>query len=192
MNFLKRYKVFEKISLAMEFWHGGILEESYDKKTQKRGRYESGPGLYLTTHYETARKYAKGGRKMYKVTIEEGTDLNDVKISIDDVKRFVSNNVVSRKRKDVNKSLDLHNRGGFVKAYILNNSLINNDALRPSRTGELVQFFLEQGIDYQIVENAFVWGERVLVLYNMKKLINKTIIRFGDKIETFDLPTDFS
>jgi len=169
-----------------------FLKNRMIKKTQSKGRYESGPGLYLTTHYETARKYAKGGRKMYKVTIEEGTDLNDVKISIDDVKRFVSNNVVSRKRKDVNKSLDLHNRGGFVKAYILNNSLINNDALRPSRTGELVQFFLEQGIDYQIVENAFGWGERVLVLYNMKKLINKTIIRVGDKIETFDLPTDFS
>jgi len=37
MNFLKRYKVFEKISLTMEFWHGGILEESYDKKNTEQG-----------------------------------------------------------------------------------------------------------------------------------------------------------
>ncbi len=40
-----------------------FLKNRMIKKTQSKGRYESGPGLYLTTHYETARKYAKGGRK---------------------------------------------------------------------------------------------------------------------------------
>lgn len=141
----------------MEFWHGGILEGGYDTKSQKSGRYESGPGLYLTTHYDTAVKYTKGSRKMYKITVQKGTDLSEVKLNIEDVKLFVSKNVVAGKRNRIYNSLDRWVKEGLVKAYILNNVLLNNDALRPSKTEKLVEFFLEQGIDYQIVDNAFGW-----------------------------------
>ena len=42
----------------MNVWHGGKLEDSYqDSISHKKGRWEHGPGLYLTTHYDTAKKY---------------------------------------------------------------------------------------------------------------------------------------
>ena len=59
------------------FWHGGNLSEYSDIIAQKNGRYEFGSGLYLTTQYDVAKKYAKGSRKLYIVTVELGTDIHD-------------------------------------------------------------------------------------------------------------------
>lgn len=64
---------------VFRFWHGGNLENKGDVINHKSGRYEYGPGLYLITHYETALKYSKGSRKLYLISVEVGTDINDVK-----------------------------------------------------------------------------------------------------------------
>ena len=59
---------------------------------------------------------------------------------------------------------------GKLKAYLLTNVLINEDAIKSNNTPALRQFLVDSGIDYQMVSNAFGWGEKMLVLYNMKKI----------------------
>jgi hypothetical protein len=51
---------------------------------------------------------------------------------------------------------------------------------------------MECGVDYCIVDNAFGWHEKMIVLYDMKLIITKTVIKPKDKIEVFDLPTNFN
>jgi hypothetical protein len=63
---------------TLNFWHGGNLDEFDDIISQKNGRYEYGAGFYITTHYGTAEKYAKGKRKLYLITVEEGLDIKNV------------------------------------------------------------------------------------------------------------------
>jgi hypothetical protein len=44
---------------TQNFWHGGNLDDYNDIIAQKTGRYEWGPGLYITTHYDTAKNTQK-------------------------------------------------------------------------------------------------------------------------------------
>lgn len=95
----------------MSFWHGGNLHDNYEAISQKRGRYEYGPGLYLITKYDEAIKYTKGQRK----------------------------------------------------------------------------FYIDNNIDYNIVYNPFGWGEKMMVLFNMRKIVNIKRIFPKDKISQYDL-----
>ena len=47
-------------------------------------------------------------------------------------------------------------------------------------------------MDYSIQDNAFGWGERMIVLFNMGKIIKKEIVRSKDPIKVFDLPVEFN
>jgi hypothetical protein len=49
-----------------------------------------------------------------------------------------------------------------------------------------------QGVDYSIVDNAFGWHERMVVLFNMKCIVSKRVVSSKEKLEVFDLPTTFS
>jgi hypothetical protein len=42
------------------------------------------------------------------------------------------------------------------------------------------------------VSNAFGWHEMMLVLFNPQKIVNIIKITPKDKIEVYDLPTEFS
>lgn len=173
----------------MEFWHGGNLDDfSYEPISQKTGRYEFGPGLYMTTKYSDAVKYAKGSRKLYKITVEKGNDLDDIRINFDKIKNFLSKYVVKNKISDImfylEKRVDENNN---VPANILNNLIVNYEAIKPANTKYLVSFFVENNIDYNIVNNAFGWHENMLILYNMRKIKNIKRIMPNDKIEKFDL-----
>ena len=65
---------------------------------------------------------------------------------------------------------------------------INNKAIQSTKTIYLRKFLIQNGIDYEIVNNPFGFGnENMIVLYNMKKLVNVIQIMPGDKIEQFDL-----
>lgn len=178
---------------TMSFWHGGDLGYSYsDSMSYKKGRFEYGPGLYLTTHYGTAKKYAKGSRKLYMITVEKGKNLSESTIDFEIVKQFVDRWVMTKKKKDVIQRLEKHNKEGKVPAEILSNIIINEEAIKPTNMDELRKLFLSQGIDYLLVNSPFGWGEKMMVLFNTKKIVDKIVIGPKDKIEEFDLPTDFN
>ena len=60
----------------------------------------------------------------------------------------------------------------MVDVKILNNLIINFDAIKPGNTKYLRQFYIDNGIDYNIVDNSFGWHEKMMVLINMKKIKN--------------------
>jgi len=172
---------------TMNFWHGGNLDEYDDLIAQKAGRYEYGPGLYITTKYEVASKYSKGSRKMYLITVEKGVDINDAFFSFDAAKEFVNQYVIKNKRKEVFERMEKFKKEDKIKGFIFNNILINEKAVKPINTQKLRQFYINNGVDYEIIDNAFGWGEKMMVLYNMKKIVNVIQIKPGDKIEQYDL-----
>lgn len=172
---------------TMNFWHGGNLDEYNDIITQKTGRYQYGVGLYLTSHYDTARKYAKGGRKLYLITVKEGVDINKAKLNSDVIKEFVNSYISKNMRKMIWERLQGYIKNNEINAYIFNNMMSNEKAIKPINTQYLRNFYIENGIDYDIIDNAFGWGERMMVLYNMKKIVNIIKITPKDKITVYDL-----
>lgn len=172
---------------TMNFWHGGNLDNYDDVIAQKSGRYEFGPGLYLITKYDEAIKYAKGSRKLYLVTVAIGNDLEHAVINIDTVKNFILKYVMSNKKPLVMQYINARTNDNTIPAFIFNNILINNDAIKPGNTNHLRQFYLDNGIDYSIVNNPFGWGEDMMVLFNMKKIVNIIRINPKDRLVNYDL-----
>lgn len=187
MKHLKRFNESLEFEDDMQFWHGGDLDNYDDIIAQKNGRYEYGPGLYLTTHYDTAKKYAKGRRKFYIISVEKGNDINKSLLDINRVKEFVNKYVIKSKQKEILQRIEKYNKENMIKGYIFNNILLNEKALSPRNTSNLRQFLIDNGIDYEIVDNPFGWGEKMMVLYNMKKIKNVKQITAKDKIENYDL-----
>lgn len=187
MKHLKRFNENLEFEDDMQFWHGGDLDNYDDIISQKNGRYEYGPGLYLTTHYDTAKKYAKGRRKFYMISVEKGNDINKSLLDIDRVKEFVNNYVIKNKRREILQRIEKHNKENTIKGYIFNNILLNEKALSPRNTSKLRQFLIDNDVDYEIVDNPFGWGEKMMVLYNMNKIKNVKQITAKDKIENYDL-----
>jgi len=157
-------------------WHGGRdLHLSYhEPKAASKGRWEYGPGLYLTTHYETARKYAKGGGKTYKVELELGNHIRDVKLHIDDVLVFVKANVVKSKQndiiEDIHDNMKRSNTLPYITADILVNLCVNYEALKGDKTVMLNRFLVANNVDYGTVENFGGRNETVCVVYNLDKI----------------------
>ena len=170
------------------FWHGGDLDFYDDSISHRKGRNEYGPGLYLITHFDTARKYAKGGRKFYMVTVQDGNDMKDAFIPFEQAKEFIQQSVVGIKRKDVLERMTKYlKEGQGIPASIFNNILINENAVKTQNMGALRQFYVDNGIDYVTVDNPFGFHETMLVLFNMGTIVEKRRIMPGDKIEVFDL-----
>ena len=172
---------------TMNFWHGGNLDVYDDLIAQKNGRYEYGPGLYLITHYDTAKKYAKGSRKLYLISVATGTDINDAMIPVENVKEFIQSYVKTNMRKEAWERVQRFIQDNQVKAYGLNNIMINMKAIKPAHTPALRQFYIDNGIDYEIIDRAFGWNAKMMVLYNMQKIVNTIRIMPGDKLSTYEL-----
>lgn len=178
---------------TLSLWHGGNLDYGAEEEfTHRKGRFEFAPGLYLTTSYNVVEKYKKGSRKLYLVTIEKGTNIDEVRIPIEDALRFVKQFVIRSKRPDVLDAIDRVEKNNEVDAGIFLNILINNEAIKASQSGTLKNFLVIQGADYSIVDNAFGWHERMVVVFNNKVIKNIQRVNPKDKIELYDLPTEWA
>ena len=171
----------------MNFWHGGNLDDFNDIISQKNGRYEYGPGLYLITHHDTAIKYSKGSRKLYLITVSNGTDINDGFIDYKAANDFVRNYVIKNLRVPIWNRMDKYFVDGKIKAYIFNSIILNEKGLKPINTKFLRTLYISNGIDYEIVHNPYGWGERMMVLYNMDNIVNAVVVNPKDKIDTYNL-----
>lgn len=163
---------------TMQFWHGGDLLAS----TPKRVRWEYGPGLYLTTNYQVAAKYAKGNRKLWLVTVEKGVNANDVPLPKDDAIQFIKYNFGKLKAKDLIPKLETD--GWNVERFI---SFMTNE-LPNSKADELKQFILSCGVDYSTDNRTEGYSNTLLVLYNDRKIVAKRAITAKDTIKHDDLP----
>lgn len=158
-----------------------------DDINHAKSRYEYGPGLYLTTSYELAKDYAKGSRKLYMVTVDNGNDISDCSIKRDAIDEFVYMNVISSKKKLVKEALDRWTRNdGMVSADIFLNIMLNESAVKPTNAGKIRTFLVESGVDYHVTGNIRYNGE-MMVLFNMKKIVKVQRVLPTDDIAVFDL-----
>lgn len=169
---------------TFKFYHGGNLDNIESNYIFKTKKMEFGAGLYLTNSYHVVQKYTKGSRKLYYVEVYKGTDINDVSLEYDKVLKFL-NILISRS--GLNKILpylEKRNTDGRIEMIIVNNLLFNYDLVKGKKTRQLVDFYLSNGIDYEITENSFGFGETMMILYNTDKI--KTIKRLDWKKD--DIP----
>lgn len=161
---------------VIDLWHGGRnLEYSYKEFGGTRNKkWEYGPGLYLTTHYERARSYAKGGGTTYLVTIEEGNNLENVMVDIAELNEFVLSHVIRSKQKrilkDLHRNFEYSNNPPYIHLNILLNLIINDEAILNTKTHILNNFLVEKGADYSLVKNYGGRNETVLVIFNREKI----------------------
>jgi hypothetical protein len=161
---------------TMTLWHGGRdLESSHrEVRSHKGGRWEHGPGLYLTSRYETAAKYAKGGGKLYRVTIGEGRDISQVEVPLQDAEEFVNRYCVGSKRRAMIDDLrENAQRVGVLRAEVLVNLCLNHEAIPNTKTGALRQFLIDHGVDYGMVRGFGGRNDETVVVVINPRIITK-------------------
>ena len=170
---------------TMNFWHGGDLDNIKDDFRFNKNRIMFGIGLYLAKKYEVAKKYSKGRRKLYLVTIENGNDISNSLFDTNACIEFVKNYCITSKRKEVIHYVNYYSKENKISSYIFNNLILNHHAIKSSNTQNLLNFYINNGIDYEINDNA-TYG-RIMVLFNLKKIVKITRVKPTDKITVFDL-----
>jgi hypothetical protein len=124
--------------------------------------------------------------------LTKGTDANKSHVELDKALGFVNQFVTKVKRNDIMQRLEKYNQNNMIPAYVFNNVILNEKAIKATDTVNLSQFFVDNGIDYLLVPNAFGWGEMMVVVFNLKKISNVQQIKPTDKIIDYDLPTNFN
>lgn len=170
---------------TMNFWHGGDLDEIKDDFRFKKSRVMFGIGLYLAKKYEVAKKYSKGRRKLYLVTIENGNDISNSIFDSTSCIEFIKKYCITSKRKELIHYVNHYSKENKMNGYVFNNLILNHEGIKPSNTQNLLNFYINNGVDYEINDNA-TYG-RIMVLFNLKKMIKVTRVKPTDKITQFDL-----
>lgn len=174
-------------------WHGGRdLEYSFkDNLSSKKGRWEHGAGLYLTTHYETARKFSKGNGKTYEVTIdiEAEKSIGNIELSTEKILDFYSKHLKKSMlglcSDSLHNAMKRMNNFEKISADSFQNIIINHEGIANSKTNLITEFLVENGIQYGLVKNYAGREETVLVVYD------KTIIRNVKAIPAKKVSLDF-
>jgi hypothetical protein len=148
-----------------------------------KGKSEMGSGLYLTTSYNTAAKYAKGGGKILRFLIDPDLSFaNNTKVSLEEAERFLQELPRLRGRPQILK--DLHAAatriGGDPFAYMLENLMLFHKGLTGDKGPALASFFVEQGIDASLIQHH---GEDWVVLYNLDKILSYRPVSSKEPVE---------
>lgn len=182
----------------IKLWHGGrYLESSYKENIPCKGLWEYGPGLYLTTSYERARKYAKGGGSTYAVEVLKGNDIDKVDLSIEVVQEFIFNHVIGTKKQqmlqDIHSNMKRLNNTQGVQAQTFLNLIINNEAVKKTKTHILNEFLVDNSIHYGVVKNYGGSNETVLVVFNRAKIKSvKKINSIDVMLDDYSMPFVFN
>jgi hypothetical protein len=137
-----------------------------------KNKSEMGSGLYLTTSYATARKYAKGGGVIMRFFLSPDlTFANNTKVSLLAAKGFLRSLPRLRGRDAVLADLEkgAERVGGEPFAYMLENLMLFHGGLKGDKGPALASFLVEQGIDASLVSHS---AEDWVVLYNLDKILS--------------------
>ena len=178
-----------------QFYHGGNLDITTQgtlspsdlTKVPKSKRIEYGPGLYLTTSSQVVEKYAKGSRKVYLLSVQKGNDISKVKIDFDKIDELSSTIGKSKTKLLKNKLEERFVENGKVPAYVVLNILLNESLLKTEKARKGIKDFLvASGVDYELHQSPFGWGESMMVLFNLSLIKNAKVIDRKEVVK--DLP----
>ena len=167
-------------------WHGSKRwDGAPEVRPPRAGRYEAGPGIYLTTNYMTAAKYAKGGGSTFLVEVDRGLRLaGDVLIPLTDAVSFVKTAPRMRRKAEIIADLQRNTarrNADSVQATILINLVVNHEAGAGITGIAVAKFLREHGVDASLEPQS---GEDWLVVINPK------IIRSMRRMPAKDVAVD--
>ncbi|WP_087864724.1 hypothetical protein [Comamonas thiooxydans] len=161
----------------IKLWHGGTRWESKPEiKPVKPGRYEAGPGIYLTSSYERARSYAKGGKVTTLVTLIEKSKirwLESAKVRRQEILKFLYDTPRLRQRDQIVDYFDKL-EGDLVPASYLVNLCVNYDALTGANGPLLAKWLVSQGIDASL--HSPKTGESWVIVFNPEIIKLHTVV----------------
>lgn len=178
-----RHILNEKMNLDDNFiwmYHGGRKWQPYEAqvKPAKKGRYEAGPGIYLTNHYDTALKYARGSNIVSLIGVSKDlTFSNDVDIDVGDIEQFIKTYIGPKNRKDMMNDVlrytERTNRSTYPSEFLINLSV--NYEIGGKQLSYLLNFLVDNGIDCTLTSKPGNQDEIWLVVHNpsvIKKVIH--------------------
>jgi hypothetical protein len=160
------------------------LIANWDKLAKDNENTTQSSSKYFETRLKTS-----GKRKLYLVTVESGNEISSSFLPVLVVKDFIKKYIVGNSKQEVFNRVSKYFEDDKVKANIFNNIILNCNGIKPSNTIKLRDLFIENGIDYELVDNAFGWGEEMMVLYNLKKI--KSIERITDNSQKYKDSREF-
>lgn len=155
-------------------WHGGRRwEGGPDVQPPSGGRYECGPGIYLTNRYLRAQKYAKGGGVTTRVTLADDIRwLEQATMPAEMLLEYLNTAPRLRRRSELlermRQTIQAQAKDRIPVSYLVN-LLVNHDALAGQQGVALAQWLVEQGIDASLhTVNA---EEQWVIVFNPKVII---------------------
>jgi hypothetical protein len=137
---------------AFEMYHGGARWVGGPEiQLPTKNHYEGGIGIYFTTSYLTARKYAKGGKVVTLAKIKKDyTDIEKVKVEVPELLKFVTNCPRLRKKAEIKADiLRYSERTGRaeISLGILMNLIVNYEAGSGHAGMDVVRYMVSKGVD---------------------------------------------
>lgn len=139
--------------LLVHLWHGASRWEGPPEIRKSRARaYEHGPGLYLTTHLETAQKYAKRNGSLIAMTLRNPRLMTDETVPLADALAFVKRCPGLRHRSTIADGLTrvAPRFGGRVQLNHMIVQVVNNDALGGDAGPAVAAWLVDHGVDAYI------------------------------------------
>lgn len=160
------------MSDKLRAWHGSHGWQGRPEiRAPKKGNAECGPGLYLTTGYNTAKKYAKGSGKVLMMELEPNIKwLENEKMDVKVLTDFLKDAYGLRKKKQIIEEilgLSERLRDGETQMPVsyLVNTFVNLDVSHGQNGLILNEWLVEQGIDASLANNRY--SEDWLTIFNM-------------------------
>ena len=156
----------------------------------RKGHAEHGPGIYLTTSYETAARYAKGGGSVYRIELDSGVRwLQDVRLPYAEMVAWVKGLPRLRGKTELLAGLARVSArsGSTLPGEILVNQFVNADAASGQHGPALAAFLVAHGADASHVRQS---GEDWVVVFNPRsiRLVTKVPAKQVGAGFVFDLP----
>lgn len=184
-----------------DLWHGGRRwEGSPEVRPPKQGKYECGPGIYLTTNYLTAKKYGSGGGVTTRVTLATGIRwLQQAKLPVRELVEYLDTAPRLKARQRIKddflsrqeaRKLSLDD---YCDVERLVNLLINESSLAGNLGVHLAAWLTSKGIDASL--HSPKTGEQWVIVFNPNvirkpRVVSATVVELADyDLPAIELPT---
>lgn len=132
-------------------WHGAHRWTwPPEIRAPRKGRYEHGPGIYITNLWSRAAQYAKGGGSVLRMRLRL-KPLDEVRVEHEEVIAFVRGCRGLRHKEaivgDIRRNQEF---GRYFRPEFLRNLCVNHEALTASSAPLITEWLNQQGLPYSV------------------------------------------